>query len=61
VGQTLEWEQRGTITADVALNRRTTLFTRLGDWPARLSLLTLGLSMLYFIAYRIRRKDNIVE
>jgi apolipoprotein N-acyltransferase len=60
VRATLEWEQRGTITDDVALNRRRTLFVRLGDWPARVSLLTLGLSVLYFIAYRIRRKDNIV-
>jgi apolipoprotein N-acyltransferase len=61
VRETLEWEERGTLTADVALNDRMTLFTRLGDWPARVSLLLLGLSVLYFIAYRIRRKDNIVK
>jgi apolipoprotein N-acyltransferase len=60
VRQTLEWDERGTITADVALNRRQTLFTRLGDWPARVSLLTLGLSVLYFIAWRVRRKNNLV-
>jgi apolipoprotein N-acyltransferase len=60
VRETLEWEERGTITADVALNRRTTLYVRFGDWICRISLLVLGLSVLYFIAYRIRKKDHIV-
>ena len=61
VRETLEWEERGTITDDVALNRRMTLFVRFGDWPARISLLVLGLSILYFIAYLIRKKNLIVK
>ncbi len=60
VQQTLEWDERGTITADVSLNSRTTLFTRLGDWPCRISLLVLGLSLLYFIAWRIRQRNHLV-
>ncbi len=60
VRETLEWEERGTITADVALDSRLTLFTRLGDWPCRVSLLVLGLSLLYFIAWRIRRRNHLV-
>jgi apolipoprotein N-acyltransferase len=61
VRQTMEWAERGTLTADVALNRRVTLFTRLGDWPCRLSALVLGLSVLYFIAYGVRRKNLLVK
>ncbi len=57
---TLEWERRGTLTADIALNDHMTLFTRLGDWPCRVSLLLLGLSILYFIAWRIRRRNHLV-
>ncbi|MDR2894701.1 MAG: apolipoprotein N-acyltransferase [Alistipes sp.] len=60
-GQTLQWEERGVITADVGVSDRITLFVRLGDWPARVSLLLLGLSVLYFIAWRIRKKSNIVN
>jgi apolipoprotein N-acyltransferase len=58
---TLEWEERGTITDEVSLSRRQTLYVRFGDWVCRLSLLVLGLSVLYFIAYRVRKKDNIVK
>ncbi|MDR2912999.1 MAG: apolipoprotein N-acyltransferase [Alistipes sp.] len=60
VRQTLGWDVRGVITDELPLERRLTLYTRLGDWPCRISLLVLGLSTLYFIAWRIRRKDNIV-
>jgi apolipoprotein N-acyltransferase len=55
VGQTLEWEERGTLTDDLILNRNTTLYVRFGDWICRLSLLVLGLSILYFIGCRIRK------
>ncbi len=61
VGETLGWEERGAITADVPLNHKTTLYVRFGDYLARISLLVLGLSILYFIAYRIRKKDRIVS
>ncbi|MDR1670926.1 MAG: apolipoprotein N-acyltransferase [Alistipes sp.] len=61
VGETMEWEERGTITADVALNSRMTFFVRFGDWPCRVALLVLGLSVLYFVAYRVRRKNLLVK
>ncbi len=61
VRETLEWEERGTITDDVTLDRRQTLFVRLGDWPCRVSLLVMGLSVLYFIVYRVRKKDHFVK
>ncbi len=59
--ETLAYETRGAITADIPLNRKTTLYVRFGDYLARISLLVLGLSILYFIAYRIRKKDHIVK
>jgi apolipoprotein N-acyltransferase len=61
VGQTLGWKERGTITAEVPLNRTTTFYVRYGDYLARISLLVLGLGLLYFIAYRIRKRDHIVQ
>jgi apolipoprotein N-acyltransferase len=61
VGRTLEWQQRGTLTDDVALNREITFFVRFGDWPCRISLLVLGLSVLYFIAYRVRKKNLLIK
>jgi apolipoprotein N-acyltransferase len=60
VRETLEWDIRGTLTDDVSLNRDMTLYVRFGDWICRISLLVLGLSILYFIAYRVRRKDHMV-
>ncbi len=59
--RTLEWDERGAITADVPLSSSRTLFSRLGDWPSRVSMLVLGLSVLYFIAWRVRRRDYLVE
>ncbi|MDR2890253.1 MAG: apolipoprotein N-acyltransferase [Alistipes sp.] len=56
---TLEWNERGVITADLPIDRRITFFVRFGDWPVRVSMLVLGLSILYFVAWRIRRKHLI--
>ncbi len=61
VVESLGWEKRGAITADIPLNRKTTLYVRFGDYLSRISLLVWGLGMLYFIAYRIRKKDHIVK
>ncbi|MDR2882490.1 MAG: apolipoprotein N-acyltransferase [Alistipes sp.] len=58
---TLGWEERGTLTANIPVDHRMTVFTRLGDWPCRVSLLLLSLSILYFIAYRIRRRNHLVQ
>ncbi len=57
LGATLGWDERGTITADVSLSRGQTFYVRFGDWVCRVSLLVFGLSILSFIAYRVRRRD----
>lgn len=61
VGQTLGWEQRGVISASVPLGSQTTFYTRYGDYLARISQYLLLLCVLYFVAYRIKRKNYLVN
>ena len=60
VGETLGWEERGVLTADVPLENRITLYTRYGDYIARIALFLAALCLLYAVAYRIRRKNHLV-
>ena len=61
VGQTLGWEERGVLTADVPLSSQTTFYTRYGDYVARIAEYVLLLSLLYYVAYRIKRKNYLVQ
>ena len=61
VGQTLGWEQRGVITADVPLSSQETFYTRYGDYIARIAEYVLLLCMLYFVAYRVKRRNYLVK
>ena len=60
-GERLEWEERGVLTADVTLNNKTTLYTRYGDYIGRLARYVAMLCVLYFVAYRVRRKNYLVK
>lgn len=60
VGETLDWNERGVITYDMPISSEQTLYTRYGDYIARLSLLITGLCLLYYVAYRVRRKSLMV-
>ena len=60
VGATLGWEERGVLTAEVPLLTRTTLYTRHGDWIARMACFVALLAILYAIAYRVKRKNHLV-
>lgn len=60
VGETLGWEERGVLTADVPLCRRKTFYTRYGDYLGRIAEYVLLLSLLYFVAYRVRRRNHLV-
>ncbi|MFI3282229.1 MAG: apolipoprotein N-acyltransferase [Rikenellaceae bacterium] len=53
----LSWEQRGTITREVWLNDRMTLYTRYGDYVAHVAQFLAALSLLYYLAYRIKRRN----
>ena len=56
VGETLGWEQRGVITSRVPLESRTTIYTRYGDYIARIAVFLLALCVLYAVVYRVKRK-----
>ena len=60
-GERLEWEERGVLTTDVTLNNKTTLYTRYGDYIGRLARYVAMLCVLYFVAYRVRRKNYLVK
>ena len=60
VGQTLGWEQRGVITAEVPLNSELTFYTRYGDYLGRIAQYVTLLSVLYFVAYRVKRRNYLV-
>ncbi len=54
------WGRRTAITGAVNLNDRITFYARYGDWVARISVYVLALSLLYYVAYRRRKKDRLV-
>ncbi len=57
--QTL-WDEECMLSGELTLNDRTTLFVRYGDITGRASTGVFLLSLLYFFAYRRRKKDYIV-
>ena len=61
VKQTLEWEERGVLTEEVPLSTRTTLYTRSGDYVARIACYVTLLCLLYYVAYRIKRRNYLIE
>lgn len=58
---TLGWDRQGTLTSTMTTHSNRTFYVRYGDYIARISNLLLLLGLLYFLAYRIRRRDHIVE
>ena len=59
--QKLGWDQRGALTDSLSLNDRMTFYTRYGDVIGRVSSYVFVLGLLYFMAYRFRRKSHIVD
>ncbi len=55
--QKVGWDVRTALTADIVTNDRITFYTRYGDYVARISVLVFGLCVLYYVAYRIRKKN----
>ena len=60
VEQRLDWDQRGVLTQDIELSDRETAYVKYGDWVGRMCLLLTLLGVLYFSAYRVRRKNHLV-
>ena len=61
VGQTLGWDVRDTLSGEAALEDSMTYYVRYGDQIARLCVYVFLLGLLYFMAYRIRKKSHIVD
>ena len=61
IGPTLGWEERGVVTDSVPLNSGTTFYTRYGDYLGRISEYLMLLCVLYYIAYRIKKKNHLVQ
>lgn len=57
----LLWDEQGVITAEVELRNEITTYVRYGDWIARISTLVAILSLLYYVAYRVRRRNHLVD
>lgn len=58
--QSLEWEEKGALTQDVALHSELTIYTMYGDYIARVMQYIAMLSLLYYVAYRARKKHYLV-
>ncbi len=59
--QRLGWEERGTLTGSVTALGKKTFYVRYGDYIARICSLVFVLGLLYYIAYRFRRKSHLVK
>ncbi|MFI3301797.1 MAG: apolipoprotein N-acyltransferase [Rikenellaceae bacterium] len=52
----LGWDERGSLTHTIPLNDKMTFYVRYGDYIARLAQFIAALAILYFMAYRIKRR-----
>ena len=61
VGKRLEWDERGVLTAKLELRDSLTIYTRYGDWIARIAGYVSILALMYYVAYRVRRRNHLVD
>lgn len=61
IGELLEWNEEGTLTEYVELRNDMTIYTRYGDWVARIASYVAVLGLMYFVAYRVRRRNHLVD
>lgn len=61
IGKRLEWDERGVLTASVELRDDVTIYTRYGDWVARIASYVAVLAVMYYVAYRVRRRNHLVD
>lgn len=59
--QRLDWDERGVLTSKVELRQEQTFYVRYGDWIGRTAMILTVLCLLYYSAYRVRRKNHLVE
>lgn len=61
VEQRMDWDERGVLVQDVERSTRQTMYVTYGDWVGRMALLVTFLAVMYFTAYRVRRKNHLVD
>lgn len=61
VEQRMDWDERGVLTQDVERSSRQTMYVIYGDWVGRMALLVTFLAVMYFVAYRVKRKNHLVD
>lgn len=55
------WDQRASITGELKTNSQITFYAVYGDYIASLCCYILVLSLLYYLAYRIRKRNHLVS
>ncbi|MBR2866144.1 MAG: apolipoprotein N-acyltransferase [Alistipes sp.] len=61
IGDRLTWDEEGTLTAQLELRSDKTIYVLYGDWIARIATYIAVLSLLYYVAYRIRKRNHLVD
>lgn len=61
IGDRLEWDKEGVLTANLELRTDRTIYVRYGDWIARIATYVAVLSLLYYVAYRTRKRNHLVD
>ena len=61
VGPSLGWDVQGTVTWRLPLNSRQTFYTRWGDYIGSVARYVMGLCLLYYAAYRVKRRNYLVD
>ncbi|MEG1621938.1 MAG: apolipoprotein N-acyltransferase [Alistipes sp.] len=59
VSSTLGWQERGLLTEKVQLNTEQTIYTRYGDYIGRIAEYLMALCILYYIAYRVKKRNHL--
>ncbi|MEE0864538.1 MAG: apolipoprotein N-acyltransferase [Alistipes sp.] len=61
LGERLEWDERGVLNSELELRDELTIYTRYGDWIARIATYVSILGLMYYVAYRVRRRNHLVD
>ena len=56
----MNWDERGVLTEAVEVREGKTVYVAYGDWVGRMALLVTLLGVLYYSAYRVKRKNHLV-
>ena len=61
IGDRLLWDEQGTLCEEIELRDDVTTYVKYGDWVARISVYVALLSLLNYVAYRVRCRNHLVD